>query len=271
MVLAPSSRWVVDYADSKCRLARSFGTSDETALLFMEQGSPGSRFSLTVAGPQFKRFSDDRAIDLSLNETHKPIQTRPFTGNLDKTGPALIYSNLDLDSANRPDGHKEKEEGRQAGLPSIDTATAANARFFHFEQGNRVVRLNTGVMKAPVEALNACSADLVRSWGLDLDRHRDARRLPVWTNRDAIVKRIVSKYPGTALRTGEQGILKMRVMIDDAGNVTGCELERATSAEAIESPACKEMQNAQFEAALDRDGKPMNSYYATTIIYRMAR
>ena len=61
----------------------------------------------------------------------------------------------------------------------------------------------------------------------------------------------------------------MRVMVNEAGAVTDCHLERATKLESLNSPACKEMQRATFEPALDRDGTAMPSYYATTIVYRV--
>jgi TonB family protein len=271
VVLAPSSKWVVDYAEQKCRLFRSFGAGDQLAILYLEQSYPSERFGLTVAGPPLRGFAFPRPVMLRFNESDRENRTTPFTGNIEKVGPALIYSSIDFDHHESADFAQREDDGAQApGLPEIARDQAARVRFLEFHQGGKTVRFETGEMAAPSAALNACALDLLRVWGLDPERQKAATRSPEWTNRDEVVRRITAKYPGGALAFGEQGIVRMRVMVGANGDVTDCQLERATSAQSLESPACKEMQRAKFNPARDRDGKPMPSYYATTIVYRMA-
>ena len=274
IVLAPSSKWVLDYADNSCRLLRTFGTDDRQALLFLTQGAPGVSFGLTAAGPQFNRFNDGRETLISVADDRDERETKPFQGSVDSVGSALIYSSLNLDYLLDGNWEDEEEEAGAAlapGLPSMDADSAAKMEFIEFRQGGRRVRFATGNMREPIAALNKCSADLVRAWGLDLDQHLTATRLPAWSNRDEVVRRIVTYYPGEAKVRGTQGIIQMRVMIDADGNVTDCQLERMTSAESLVSRACQEMQRANFEPALDSAGKPMKSFYSTKIVYKMAR
>lgn len=269
-VLEPSGAWVIDYANEKCRLARPFGGGKQLAVLFFEQGSPGENFALSAAGPQLKRFEMSRTTFVRFSDAGEERQTRPFTGDIKTIGPAVIYSSLDLGPEGQGKDGDQQADRTGPGLPHIDLAEAAAADFIELRQGKHRVRFATGNLKDPMEALNRCSADLVRSWGLDLDRHRTARQLPVWTNREAIVRRIVAEYPGPAARIGEQGVVRMRVMVDPSGAVTDCKLDKATRSEALESPACKAMVEARFEPALDADGVAMPSYYAETIVYKMA-
>ncbi|MGI8942934.1 MAG: energy transducer TonB [Qipengyuania sp.] len=72
-----------------------------------------------------------------------------------------------------------------------------------------------------------------------------------------------------ALREGEQGIVRVRLIVDDAGNVADCKLENATTAEALPAAACRHLNGAKFEPALDDAGNPVRSYYITKIVYRM--
>lgn len=270
VVLTPSSKWVVDYANEKCRLMRSFGTGDQTAMLMFVQSAPSGGFGLTAAGPSLRGFVDSRPVVLRVNDTLAEMRGRPFTGKVDGVGPALIYSTLAFGAEEMRRAESE-EPVPMAGLPEIDLVRAAEAEYVEFGQGNRKVRFATGNMRAPMAALNSCTADLVRSWGLDLERHRSATRLPVWTNREAVVRKIVAQYPAQAVQVGEQAIIEMRVMIDSAGAVSSCHIERTTSADALNSPACKEMARARFEPALDAQGQAMPSYYATTVVYKMGR
>lgn len=271
-VLTPSSNWVVDYADNKCRLARVFGEGSGRAILFFEQGSPGSSFGITAAGLNIKSFRNDRPTLVRVNEALDERETDPFKGSVDGVGQALIYSSLQFGYL--VTGEKERDETEndapQAGLPSLDLENAAKADFIEFRQARNRIRFDTGNMRAPIAALDKCSADLVRAWGLDLDRHLTAMRMPVWTNRKEVARRIVAHYPGQALMRGTQGIISMRVMLDTEGMVTDCQLERTTKSESLESSACQEMKRARFDPALDREGKAMESFYATRIVYKIA-
>lgn len=271
-VLVPSSQWILDYADNRCRLVRTFGAGTQKALLFFDQSAPGNRFGLSAAGADLKRFRAGRPTLVRINETVEARKTEPFNGTLDGFGPALIYSSLQF--AYLIDGAEPDEDADTrpvAGFPAIDMVEATKAEFIEFGQSGYRVRFATGNLRAPMAALNTCSADLVRAWGLDLEKHRTMTRRPVWSNRPEVVRRIVARYPAQALFRGDQGIVNMRVMLDANGSVTDCQVERATSAESLVSPACREMQQARFEPALDSEGKAMKSFYGVTIVYKIAR
>ncbi len=271
-ILAPSGKWIVDYADNRCRLMRTFGAGAQKALLFFDQSAPGDRFGLTAAGPDLKRFRAGRPTLVRISENGEARKTEPFNGTLDSFGPALIYSSLQfayLINGAEPD--EDADTRPVAGFPALDLVEATKAEFIEFGQSGSRVRFATGNLRAPMAALNTCSADLVRAWGLDLERHRAMTRRPIWSNRAEVVRRIGARYPGQALFRGDQGIVNMRVMLDANGSVTDCQIERATSAESLVSPACREMQQARFEPALDGEGNAMKSFYAVTIVYKIAR
>ena len=131
------------------------------------------------------------------------------------------------------------------------------------------MRLDTGPLGEAFAVLNQCTKDLLQEWGLDAEKHETATRLPKWKNEKSIAARIGRAYPTSALNRGEQGIFRMRVMIDENGRVTDCVIDEATIAERLESPACRVMMDADFEPALDAQGTAFPSYYATSITYRI--
>ena len=134
-------------------------------------------------------------------------------------------------------------------------------------KGKKTLILKTGSMMPPFQAMNVCTADLVRHWGLDPEQHKSFTRKPEWTNQQIIARRLQSTYPRDALRAGESALIQMRVIVETDGSVSGCALRYTTKAENLDSPACKEMRRAQFEPALDNEGKPMRSFYMTRITY----
>ena len=264
VVLPPLSKWVLDYADQKCRLMRTFGSTEAPALLSIEQSAPKASFTLTLAGPQLKGFPEAE-LTLGFSSVLEPQKETPFSGKVAKFGPALIISSVRLDS--RDDEPANTYAEPQTALLQIDMADAKASDYVEVRRGTRHVRFDTGNLQEPMAALNTCTADLARSWGLDPDKLRTASRPPVWTNAKTVVRRISESYPASAIVAGERGIMELRVIVAADGSVTSCTIENATKTERLESPACREMRRAVFEPALDATKAPIPSLFATTIVY----
>lgn len=264
--VAPSSPWNVDFGANKCRLARFFGEGENRHLLFFEQYWPGETFGMTAAGPSFKRYRTGQRTDLSFFAAQQPFETKPFSGTVGEYGDGVIYSTLGLKKAERSG---DTGEAVAAGVPQLDKDMARQVEFVALRQRGDEVRLLSGPLDEAFAVLDNCALDLIGSWGLDVAQHRTATRLPRWINKDAVVRRIVAVYPREALNSGEQGIMRMRVIVSPEGTVEDCAIIKATNTDRLESPACKAMLGARFEPALDAEGRPMRSYFAESIIYQI--
>jgi TonB family protein len=267
VVLTPSSQWTVDFADEKCRLVRTFGEGEGRHLLAFHQYWPSRDVGMTVAGSAFKRFVSLARTDLRVFEAQEPVRQTPFTGKVEGYGEAVIYSSVQLDGSEPDEDPTDGSAPRAVAL--IDTAFGKQVQFLELSQGQREVRLETGPMDAAFEVLNQCTMDLLRQWGLDPEQHRTALSGPKWLNRDALVRRIVANYPRGALGQGEQGIMRMRVIVGADGSVESCTMLKATNTTRLESPACEVMQRAKFAPARDATGQPFRSFYATGITYKI--
>lgn len=261
-ILKPISPWNIDFGASRCRLTRIFGAPDDQHLLFFEQAAPRAQFGVTFAGSQLSRFQSGRQVYVGM-ERDEPMDEieRVGLGNVDGVGPAVILSSFTINPGVEIGGD---EEGPQKA--GINLERAATIDRIVLQQRDRVLSFETGSMMPPFQALNTCTGDLLREWGLDQAAHENYTP-PKWTNQQRIVDRIVRSYPAGALFAGEQGIFRMRVIVEADGSVSECHLEKSTETERLESPACKEMRRAEFDPALDAQGQPMRSFYATTITY----
>ena len=95
--LKPSSKWVVDYADEKCRLLRWFGAAEVGAVLMFEQTAPSRRFAMTAAGPQLKDFAKARAVGLKFSDAQtEDIPVSAFAGTMPEQGPAIIIASMNF-------------------------------------------------------------------------------------------------------------------------------------------------------------------------------
>ncbi len=261
VMLEPSSKWNVDFGEEKCRLVRVFGEGENRHVLFFEQWGPKASFGFTASGRGFDRFRANKPVSVRFFRDQEPMETQPFMGTIASFGEAIIYSKLALEEPN---------QGQKLGiLHQLNTARASFAEFVEFKQRNRSVTFKTGELGEAFKVLNQCTQSLISDWGVDVEKHKSATKAVKWTNEQAIGQRLVETYPRAALRKGEQGIMRMRLKIDETGKMTDCVINQTTINKSLKSPACREMAKAEFEPALDANGLPMASYYLTAITYKV--
>ena len=270
--LEPSSNWHLDYGVDGCRLLRTFGNKEGETLIYLEQDGPSDSFAITLAGDAAEFLRSNKNISMQFGPVHGRQDAKFFIGDLGRFDKAFIFSSYDIygeDISEDRQADSESEQAKQFSFPQIDPADAANIEWLSFYQQKKRVTLLTGNMKAALVALNTCSRDLLTDWGLDVESQMGVTQPVKWTNRKEIAREIIRNYPAVAVSAGAQGILGMRVMIDEAGMVTSCKLRNFTENDSLNSPACRIMQDAKFTPALDADGAPIASYYQTNIIYQI--
>lgn len=265
VTLSPSNQWNVDFAADNCRLIRVFGEGENRHYLAFVQYWPDETTGMTIAGPAFKHFRGNDLTAVRFFETQTPADTRPFMGTVEGFGDGIIYSSVMIDKVEK-DSSQSNQPIKQ-GWPKLDTKLGEKARFIELRQASHTVRLETGPLDAAFKVMNECTMDLLREWGLDPERHQTAQSRPRWINRSKLVSRIQSDYPFKAGTRGEQGIMRMRVVVSAEGMVESCTIVKATRTERLESPACKVMERAQFEPGRDADGQPFRALYTTSITY----
>ena len=136
-------------------------------------------------------------------------------------------------------------------------------------RGRERVRLATGNFEPVFEAMNACTRDLVDSWGLSPETLDQVASGPRWTNASAVAQLIQADYPVIGLRRGEQSDLHLRVTIEVDGRVSDCHVTQMTASDFGDRPCRTIIEHARFEPALDREGRPMRYFYVTNIRYRL--
>ncbi len=265
-VLKPAGNWQVDYGDETCRLNREFGVDGNKHLLTLRQYWPSREASLSVAGSGLRRFGHRTRTTLRFSPGQPPVEGRPLAGKVEAYGATVIFSAIDITKGEptfKPSGDDEEAHA----MRQLDVSHAAGVRFIELQQGARTIRLETGSLAEAFKVMNDCTASLVKAWGLDPERLRTAQSGPRWLNQESLVRKIAATYPIGALLAGEQGIMRMRVIVSTDGLVEGCTIIKATNTRLLESSACTVMKAARFEPARDAAGQPMRSFYATAITY----
>lgn len=272
-VLEPSAGWVLDMADNKCRMMRTFGTDERKTILLLEQWDPSESLTWMVAGDATKTYRNRRRAHYAFGSEGDRGKIDLVGMTFGEYGPAIGTSSTIVAKQPRPEGEARDYSVEPRGLPALDSEAAEDIT--HLDIGSRApddIRLNLGSMKAPLEAMNMCMANLVEHWGFDVEEQRRVVQPPLAKNMQSVATAIQKAYPMKAVVRGAQADFHIRVSVGADGRVEDCVLLNQTIAEDFDQardPCYVFSKNAEFDPALDTSGKPVRSYYATRILYRI--
>lgn len=286
-VLEPSSIWQLDYGEQKCRLGRVFGTGETRTALLLDQFGPGNSFIWTVAGSAVKALRRNRDVEVQFGPAFPAFSVSQNEGlTLGNLGPAITgdgYDRPDDISTHLPEADRPATAEANDGPPSGAAPPADNRRNLDLADGAKIDRLvlsqkgrdttvlRLGKMERTFKAMNACTENLVQSWGLDPVELRSQATPIVWQNQRELVRTIVGKYPGAAMRAGNQANFLLRIIVAADGSVAKCLMTAQTLAENFQDTVCPIIESrGRFEPARDASGRGIKSIYTTRVVYRIA-
>lgn len=281
MRLQPSSPWDVDYGENSCHLIRLFGDGKTETKLIFESTAPEQMDMLAVGKPLGSANEDVPA-------TFLPVGTKPFNGTTAQSvsggEPAILWAQVPmlpadalakLDKMN--DERKRSPDTRPPPLSLAEQAyfkdqrhqfaTAATELEIDTFKGRPVI-LETGSLGDAIAALDKCSRDSLKDWGVDPDLEDKIVR-PVWALnwRSWLFS---SDYPRDMISQGKESQVEVRLLVDASGKVTKC-----TSLSHYDEPefnriTCDRItERARFEPAELADGTKVPSYYTRRVIFKI--
>lgn len=273
LVLEPSSHWNLDYADDSCRLARIFGEGDDKVAFYIERYEPGDRFFLMVAGKALEGNRRANA-EFSFGPGGKTREGEGETGTFGEYDPALFEGAMALMPLS-----DDKDDDSYRGFNAEEFAADTNVlgqellpdqeaaiEWLQISRGSKQpVRLALGSMGQPMSAMRACTDELLTSWGVDIAAHGSLTRRATPT-RSPSRWMSTSDYPTELLRKGMQGLVQVRLSVGADGQPTQCHIQRSTRPEGFDTAVCAAlMRKARFDPALDAGGRPIASFWRTSV------
>lgn len=274
-ILAPSSPWVVNYAEDSCRLIRTFGGDDKQVRLEFRMFAPQNSFWLLVSGkPIGTPPLGTTKIASRFLPDDKDTPITALSGKLDQASPAIMFrasfDTRDMREALAKE-YRTDHEAYRRDVRGIDAAreTQVNGLEIRLESGARIT-LRLGAMHAPMEAVRACLDNLLQSWGVDPKTQKSLMHEPVpvidpgnWLKS--------SDYPQKMLEQGYNDSVNFRLTVDATGKPVACSvLTMESRPEFIAATCDKLMKRASFKPALDAQGKPVASIYVSTVIWTLS-
>jgi hypothetical protein len=272
VVLKPSSAWHVDYAEDRCRLARQFGEGDELVYAFFDRYGPTEYFRLTLAGKPLKGVLKKGEVEIQFGPNEGQQQLAFFAGNLGKLPALLVVTQARVAPPTPADltSMATAGPGEWINLEPVGGAREGAIRTLVISKAvRRNIILETGSMRKPLEALGTCMDNLMTTWGIDVERHKSLTQTanPLNTPQNWVVSR---DYPLDMLDAGQPAIVEFRLSIGSDGVPTACHIQSTTRPKAFDDAVCNSvMKRARFKPALDAQGKPLASYYRSSVRFQI--
>ncbi len=274
-VLPPSSHWNLKYDEDSCALQRGFGEEGGAILLELRQFAPGPGFQLLFASVDFDLRNERPEIRYGGDEENRLIENAIIADYGDDLHAVILSDSFHTIS--------EKEEWEELdanerarwnfrslqNLASLQTREESIEAIGIAETFGEEITLQTGSMRAPMDAMRQCMDELLTHWGVDAEAHRSLIRPALPRNYNRLVRRVIQNYPSAMLRQGNNARLQVRLSVSEAGDVTGCYLQLPIEFDDFRQDACHALERARFDPALDAQGNPIASYWTSTILYLM--
>lgn len=271
--------WSLDYGEDYCRLAGSFTNGEDQIFLALERSNPSNQARLVLVGDSIRPYRAAETITYNYLPSGADTPARYFKSKTGDGQQLLNFGNIifgapfgfgppPAEGAAPPAPPAAGAAPMAFVIPPYDRAAektfAAGVTGLSLEAGLvSPIRINTGKMSGPIEALQSCADDLLASWGLDAEKHQNMKAIAAPAD-DARLW-----VPNGTIGFGEFGDLSggrnsIRVMVDANGKPTECKVNWPSLKESTNKKICEGlMDKGNFTPAQDADGQAMASYWST--------
>jgi TonB family protein len=264
---APSGPWAIDYDADSCALRRSYWAGDEMVYVEIRRFAPGSALQTTIGNSRARQIARPRVAYRFTDDEDWQEPGLGVSVTLASGVNAVIFepSFLDLPELEAIEDEAERAAYmRSVDLGAIERQQAAAINSIRIRGIGPEFILPLGKFSGPIGALQDCTDELTSHWGIDVEAHKTLTRRAQPTNWRAGARML--DYPPAMFRRGLPGLVNVRLSIDETGKVTACRIQMPLSDPAFEVSSCADIQEAfKFEPALDKDGKPIASYWTTRV------
>ena len=273
--LQPTTAWNMHYEDDSCVLIRQFGEGESIAYLQMRKFAPGPKMQIVISTNATSGTSRD--FKYRFDSSQSWADANGFHVEMGSGIDGVIFetSLLSDEALAQMLGElgEEASDWENDTIPVLmvkaEERIAAETDSIWIKNGFKdELVLQTGPLDGPIKAMQACTDDLLREWGINQDTDAKLTRRPEPKNIEYLGRSI--PYPPQMLRRGMPGMVNLRLSVDDKGGVSECHVQMPLSDPQFEETACRSLKaKLKFDPALDADGNAVASYWTNTVVFRM--
>ncbi|MCM0000127.1 MAG: energy transducer TonB [Erythrobacter sp.] len=257
-IATPVAPWEASFEGGICRMQRAFETSGQPHLLILEQNAPSRALGIALAGPSLGGLDENAPLRVTLAASDAGFEKRARIDPNRQFGHVAILNGVWL-------ADDVSEEGGNFGRIDLDAAQFVQR--ISVSQGGKDVIFDTGPLADAALVLNECTAQMLRSWGLDPDQQYTLQQRAQPVDPAKLAKEMQKSYPRGAARGLRSGPLEVVALIDAKGGVRECRIIAASQWADLDAATCTTLTKARYVPARDAEGRPVASYWRTRVTF----
>lgn len=259
--LARVGAWEMNYGADSCQLLSRYSDGTNEIIASFTRYVAGDTFDLTFSGKPVKDTGEVWPKATIAFGDQAPQHIKALAGTADDKRPLLMFTGIRLDGSILPPNFIPPGN-HPAITPEQEAATTSLTIKF---PGGEHFRLETGSFAKPMAVMRACTSDLVKYWGYDLNIQSQLKQGSVPLSDPGTWFK-PKDFPKTAMLRGQNALVQIRLDVTETGTVAGCHIQFRTKPDELADLLCKLItRRARFSPALDFAGKPVRSFYVTKI------
>ena len=256
VIAKPAGSWVASSEGGLCRMQRDFEADGQPHLLILEQNAPGQALGIAMAGPSLASLSAEAPLRVNFAAGDAGFDKKALIEPNRQFGHVAILNGVWLTR----EAPSDDAAVNGADRARIDQQAAKGVEQIAVSQGDGGVVFETGSLADAAQALNECTAQILRSWGLDPEVQYGLRQ-------GAYTEQVKVTYPRMAARYLRSGPVDVVAIIDAAGKAKSCRIINSSGHEELDTAACSAMTKARYRPALDASDTPVASFWTTRISF----
>jgi hypothetical protein len=271
-VFTRTGQWQLEAAENECRLARMFTNGTDQIALALERNRADNLVRLVLVSNALGAFRSAEELGYRFMPAGEQRSARYIVAQMNdgqtyyNLGNAMIGGIAPLAPGAAPiQGPPLYDRAAELEYAAGITAIEINAGL------TTPVRLETGSLRGAITALQACTDDLLLTWGVDWQKHQTLSRrvAPVGNAWEWIPNGTIGFQDFISFAGGRN---PFRVLISAEGRPTACSAQWVSLSEDKNQRICAAiMEHGQFTPALDAAGQPVASYWMVDYMFGLAR
>lgn len=236
--LQPNDGWQVDYGQTQCVAARSFGGAASPTQLAIVPSFSGRDYTLMVTVPQ-QGPEYAKQMEGTVDFGHGPV----------KSG-VLYFGAKGI-----------RQSAYQYRVSAEQMRQAASAQALTLRSGNNAYEFALSNMPALLDNLTKCTGDLEQYWNMGSKEMSTFAKASV---RDLATLFTPKDFPLEVKAGQADPKASFQILVDEKGAVVGCDVMMSSGAPAMDATGCDLLkQRAKFTPAKNAAGAAVRSVVTT--------
>lgn len=244
----PTEQWVVNFDDSRCIASRNYGTRERPVFLSLKAPPLGNVMQLSIVMPGGGgRFAEQFETQMAP-DSGEPVQVSMLGFASGEPDQKIYRANLRPDQFDR-------------------IRNAASVRFF--AEGELDEGFALSEIDPLMKVMEQCVADLRTVFNV---AQADGARTRLAGVSSGSLQQLIRNddYPLHAIEAGQEGSVRLAVLIDESGSVADCTVIETSEVAALDARACAIVrERARFQPIPGPDGRPAKAAYAERMTWSL--